>query len=388
MTKWITTLGALVALTSGCAASEPYDPDWSSDPLAAGKADGIWDIIPELVVGGDGKVGYAAGEQLDLYKVELQTQDRIRLTMTVTDGDLEPHISVYRGTSAYVSSDEWEREGATLTKDYTAPSAGLYLVAARAFRGRGAGAFTIAVGCLGGPCNGEFVEPEPEEITATDAASCVEDARRCAFSRLDRYDGAVGEVRAQALWDECMGEASVSGGLSCASMCDVHEDVRALCNEIRDALVFYADQPPACLAELDGCLSSCYGEGGGDPDDLDDFWVTAESICWTSGLNGNCDAYARDHAACGGTRYRSGSAMECFESCASTVGAWIDDLDTLCDWDIGCSDACEEYEIADAAAACGGLDVSSSDCMYEYMRTHDLWICDEELQQVLHDLGT
>ena len=82
------------------------------------------------------------------------------------------------------------------------------------------------------------------------------------------------------------------------------------------------------METLDGCLDSCF-EMGDDSGGSDELWETREGICWEHGFNGNCDSYARGHAACGGT-YAADSNEQCHALCESTTGAWTDDLDTLC----------------------------------------------------------
>jgi len=50
----------------------------------------------------------------------------------------------------------------------------------------------------------------------------------------------------------------------------------------------------------------------------------------SSGFNGTCDSYARELAVCGGNL-----ELETVEAChlhrQSTDGAWIDDLDIICE---------------------------------------------------------
>ena len=132
--RWLAILFLITALLGGCSSETPSDPDWGAESLAAsGKADGLLDIAQRLEPGGDVVTGNVGAAQVNVYTMDLQRTDQVRFTMTVTSGDLNPHLSFFRGTSSYIRSDDWQRLGDTLVKDYTVEDAGQFLVAVRAF---------------------------------------------------------------------------------------------------------------------------------------------------------------------------------------------------------------------------------------------------------------
>ncbi len=328
-----------------------YSDDWGSDEVVAGgKADGLIDLAPKLAYGGEvsGRVG---GDALNVFSMKLDRNDTFTLKMTVTSGDLNPHITLFEGTSRYISSVSWNRSGDVLTKVYKADDAGDYAVVARAYRGDGEGEYTITAACDAGPCAGQLNPPDAV-LDIEESAECITQARQCAFDRVSRYNGAVGDARAAELWTECLTEASIDGGTSCATACSEHDDAKWHCNDVTSALKFYADQSDSCLTTLDECFSECWGAGWGTPSS-DEFWETDESICWGGGLNGNCDTYARSTAACGGC-VAPDTWADCTNFCHSTIGAHIDDLDTICD------ESCEEIADEECTEACEGS--TDGDC--------------------------
>ena len=360
-----------------------YDPDWDADsPIAGGKADGVLDILPVLEMGGvvEGEVG---GDRSEMYRINLLRTDRIQIEMRVTSGDLDPHLSFFYGTSSYVGSESWDRDGDAIKKVYVAESAGSYVVAARAYQGRGFGSYAIRVTCLGGPCAGELPPPE-SDLDPDDVASCVSQARRCAFAELPRYEGRVGDVRARQIFDECLGRASLRDGATCAAACDwlgeeadsEYDDARGLCDDVIGELPFWADQSAECFGTLDRCMSDCYSAGG-DSSSADELWRTNEAICWRDGLNGTCPGFARSHETCGGD-IRNESARECTELCHSTTGAFIDDLDTLCSSDSDCESYCD-VDIDQAGESCGGVSEANRTCLEAWISDRDAWMCEDAL---------
>jgi hypothetical protein len=299
------------------------------------------------------------GDSIVLYVMELQTGDRLALDMTVLSGDLNPHISFFYGTSSYISSDSWNRDGNVLHKEYTAEYAGVYSVAARAYHNEGDGDFSLTATCLGGPCAGEFPDPV-EELMPDEVNDCIMEARICAFDRLPRYHGSVGPSRSQFLFQECLSEQSTSEGISCSGVCGLTD----ICDRIIGMLPYYADQTAECVDVLENCMITCYdagdiGSGHYGGEEYDDI---AEVMCLDGPLGGYCDAYASDHTLCGGEEYGPDTYAECQALCQTTTGAWIDDLDTLCDEECEglCDQAQEECNVeCDYDPECYHL------CMYE-----------------------
>ena len=380
-------IAALLALGVGCVAPDAtYDPDDDAAGVTAGgKADGILDDAPSLTFGSDAS-GEVGGDRLELYRIALQRTDRIEVEMEVDSGDLNPHLTMYYGTSTYLSSESWERDGNVLRKVYLAQSSGTHLIAARAYRGEGQGDYTVRVRCVGGPCNGEVPPPDPDEVlSAAEVGECIEVARRCAFERLPRYEGRVGDARAAVLIDECLQEAAVAD-VACAGVADwVNPDedndaARYLLDAIREDLPFYADQSATCLGVLEGCISECHSASawGYSGDNLQD---TAEMMCWEGIWNGDCDSYARGHAACGGERLADSSA-DCTALCHSTTGAFIDDLDTACSSDSDCADYCD-VDLGGAATDCGALGQDTAACYSSYLDSTEAYSCEGPLERRL-----
>lgn len=362
-------LAAILASTASLACSAGgYDPSWGADALAGGKADGLADHAPELKLDEVPLTGDVGGQRMEIYRLALQRTDRIQLEMEVTSGDLDPHLTLYQGLSTYVGSESWERDGDILRKVYVAEAQGTFFLAARAYRGTGEGTYALRARCLDGPCAGNFPPPW-SELELSDAESCITQARRCAFAALPSFGGRVGTARATSIFEACLGSVSLDDGTSCASACDwegdrddrTWDDARPHCDAIVETLPFYADQPAACHAELDGCFSDCayYSSWVGDRDGFGD---TAEATCFAEGLNGSCDRFARLTTACGGIAPDDGYAI-CEYRCRSVDGAFTDDIQDICGDDAGCTDDMCELDVAAAATRCGGRDASHRDCI-------------------------
>ncbi|MFK7991620.1 MAG: hypothetical protein AB8I08_36725 [Sandaracinaceae bacterium] len=393
MSTRIPVLLCVAALAWGCtnADSGDYDADWDANgPVSGGKADGLFDAVPDLEIGGSA-TGDVGADRLELYRIRLQRTDRIEVSMTVTSGDLNPHLSVYYGTSTYISSESWDRTGATLTKVYEADDAGTYLLAVRAYREEGDGDYELNVRCVGGPCAGELPPPE-SEYDVGEAYECISQARACAFERLPRYNGRVGEARAQLIMQGCLEEASLDDGTGCTAACewtnedDEYDTASSLCDAIVGTLPFYADQSEACLGTVTSCMDDCidaadYGYGWDDGE----LWSSPEALCWENGFNGTCDGYARATAACGG-ELRPESAGECTALCHSTTGAHIDDLDTLCSSDHWCEEYCD-VDMAAAQEECGAPTEATRDCFEGYFDDNSAWICEDTLDDAIEAAG-
>ena len=320
----IASLALTTLLLAACGTTEGYDEDWGTDDIPTGKADGLLDGAPVLTFGQVGR-GYVEADQLDVYAIQLRGGDKITTKMTVTEGDLSPHNTLYYGGSVYLRSATFQRTDTSITKTYTIESTGRHFIAVKAYRNVGAGRYTLQFTCNGGPCNGE---PVVRVLTPDERGECIGKARVCSFAELPRWNGAVGPARSRSIFEGCLAAAQTQDdGVACDEACDDDTDARMLCDAMMADLPFYADASPACLAELDECLASCHDEAEGTAEEL---WRTSESICWVNGFNGTCDGYARGHASCGGSEYADDTRDECLELCESTIGAWIDDLDTIC----------------------------------------------------------
>ena len=277
------------------------------------------DLAPELAYGSKSS-GFVGGGQLDVYGLSVHKGDRFTVVKKVLDGDLDPDFTLFIGTK--VSSDSFDAANGALTKTYTAPASGRALLAVYAHNKVSAGGYAIDVTCTGGPCKGE---PLLTPLDSFDADSCIRMGRECAFARMGAFGGLVGPARARSLFQECLEQSTVGpDDASCKTACDGEEATR-ICDGIIDLVPFYADQNAECMKELGSCFEACSSEAGFS-DALEDM---GEAVCLLDGFNGNCDQYARGHEACGGT-YADDSQEQCHAFCNATLGAWRDDLDTLC----------------------------------------------------------
>ncbi|MDX2091144.1 MAG: hypothetical protein SFX73_25010 [Kofleriaceae bacterium] len=315
------------ALLAACAGEPAYDESWSSDEIPTGKADGLLDAAEKLDFDEVG-TGFVEDEQMDLYAIDLRGGDKITAVMQRTSGDLDPHFTLYYGTS-YRASATFARTTTKITKTYTLESTGRYYIAVKAYQNHGAGKYTFKISCNGGPCAGE---PAVLDLSAEDKGECIEKARVCSFAALPSHNGNVGAARARTIFENCLGDAMTTDhGAQCDDACD-GDDAKAICDDIIADLPFFADATPACIAELNTCLDECTNYDDGEADEVS---YTSVGVCWTNGFNGTCDNYARGHAACGGTDYTADSTAACHAFCQATNGAWIDDLDLICE------EACE-----------------------------------------------
>jgi hypothetical protein len=69
-------------------------------------------------------------------------------------------------------------------------------------------------------------------------------------------------------------------------------------------------------------MVECIDVGDGSP--------ISESVCLEDGFNGTCVRYAQSRVECGGTN-EADSNEDCHARCESILGAWNDDLDTMCE---------------------------------------------------------
>lgn len=327
-------LAATLMLFTACGEDDAaaYDDTWGDDDqLASGKTDSLLDEAPMLELGDTGE-GYVEGKQLDVFALELKRGDEIRIVESVTQGNLSTHFTLYYGAANKVNSTSYTATPKKLTKNYRLTDSGRYYVVVKPYQERGQGRFTLKPTCTGGTCAGEPLPVEELDMASLDF--CVERARSCAFADLESYAGAVGPARARTIFQTCLADAVTEDHAPCTLACD-GEGSKEICEDIIGSLPFYADQSDECLRTVEECMEACNTAGGDLEWDAEEFSSTPVAICWTHGLNGTCDAFARDTEECGG-RLERGSNDRCHEECESTTGAWLDDLDTLC------VEACDE----------------------------------------------
>jgi hypothetical protein len=355
-----------------------YNGDWLSDEtLGAAKADGLLDNAQELSFN-ETVTGYVGGQQMDIYQMQLLAGDKFTLVKTVEDGDLNPHISLYYGYSDYISSSSWDKTDNVLSKTYKVDLAGTYYLAIRAYQEEGSGNYSLVASCVGGPCAGEYPDPV-SDLSREEVAECIALARKCAFEKMAQYNGAVGPIRANTLLEDCLEESSLDEGYSCRGACEMTlqdqwgnaEQAAYMCDDIKEGIIFYADQGEECLIELETCLDQCMYQAGNDYfDEVYDFSLTPISICWSTGFHGTCDSYARGHKKCGGQLWAEDTLMECYGQCNSIDGAWIDDLDNICDE--ACSYYFDDEETCltameeDCRTICDDDESCNEDCVFEW----------------------
>jgi hypothetical protein len=311
------SLGALFILAVACEQAP------STDTAHATEAGGVLGYAPKIAFGKTVK-GTIRDGQIDVWAIDLKGGDKLKLVEKVVKGDLAPDAALFLGASQKIKSASHQAAPKTLTKTYAVKSTGRYYVVVSAYKGKGAGDYSLKVTCTGGPCNGEPVVVELDDVQAND---CLGRARPCALAAATA-DGSVTVTEARAMLKSCLGKTTLEDeGLSCKTACDRPEH-NEVCEGFVKLLPFYASKPAACLAELNDCVEACQ-EGDG-PTDAATLFDMPEYVCLQGGFNGNCDSYARGHEDCGGNEYADDTSAECHAFCESTFGAWNDDLDTIC----------------------------------------------------------
>ncbi len=286
---------------------------------------------------GETVAGSITGRQIDLWALDVKAGDKFTVTKTVSDGDLQPDFLLYLGAHAgHISSAQYQAGAGTLTKSYELSSNGRYVIAVRAYKNQGTGDYTLTIRCDGGPCAGEQPPPQTVELTNDQKARCMTKARLCAFDKMGVYNGAVGPARARELVTTCLAEVTLESWetdlpVSCVDACQ-GEDATAMCESLIAKLPWFADRSPECLVEWDTCMSDCYPSGSDSYYVYDDeIYYTPEGVCVHEALfNGNCWYYITDIEPCGGP-VPIDTHESCMLYCQNTQGAWMDDLDTICD---------------------------------------------------------
>lgn len=320
------TLGLIAAL-SGLAGCES-----SPEAQSANATEGVLGFAPPITYG-DTVSGQIAAPQIDVWALDVKAGDKLRLEETVTSGDLKPDIVLFLGASAnHVSSDDFDVSTSTLTKDYTLDRNARYFVVVRGYQGHGSGSYTLSATCLGGPCAGEVPPPPVVELSEQEKQECVAKSRVCALDKLPEYNGAVGAVRSQTVWDECISQTTIETAVSdvpatCATACQ-GEEAAPVCEALVAMLPWLADQTSACVGKFNECIGACYDAGYGQADEGIEYG--GEAVCTTgiAAFNGSCND-VRDLQVCGGP-WAADSCEACYIECHYTSGAWIDDLDTIC----------------------------------------------------------
>lgn len=293
------------------------------------------DFLPVLTFG-ESVTGQVASPQLDLWAIDLEAGDQIRLQETITSGDLAPDVVLFRGgLGSKISSAAFEVGEGMLTKDYAIDSSGTYVVLVRGYQNEGAGSYTLTASCNGGPCAGETPPPKVIELDDREQQTCIRKARECAVTELPKYNGAVGLIRGRQVFDRCLAKQTVETPweelpVSCANACD-GDDGSYVCDGVVSILPWLADQAPACVDAWNGWVDECYERGEYVGDISAEMVYGGESVCVYGEVAFN--GYPKDveqTAVCGGP-WADDSCEACYLGCHASTGAWLDDLDTICD---------------------------------------------------------
>ncbi len=315
-----------LALTASACTTEPGS---QTDAVT----EGALGFAPAIAFG-QPVTGQVASPQLDIWSIYLRAGDTVRITKTVTGGDLKPDVVLFQGSASHhVASDDFDVTTNTLAKTYSLDDSGSYVIVVRGYQNQGAGSYTLSVECLAGPCAGETPPAPVVELGSADKQSCIKAARECAVARLPEYGGAVGAVRSQQIFDECLGAATVETWehdlpVSCAPACQ-GDDAAEVCDAVVAMLPWLADQSPSCIDEFNDCVLLCYEAGNEQA--MESVAGGGEATCVTgyAAFNGSCGDVAQLQA-CGGP-WAPGSCEACYLSCYDSMGAWLDDLDMICD---------------------------------------------------------
>jgi len=363
--------------------SEIDNADPTLDPIA-GKAD--FDEAQPIAYG-ETASGSVDGHAFSLFRLAVDENDELALTVRRTTGEFEPRSVGYdtnltrldhvRGSFESVADGNRK---AFLMGRY---ASSIYVVV-RADGYEGAGDFDLTVECTGGPCAGEH---PLDGFEAVETARCLGRARECAFGRLATES--VGDfAEAEALFDVCLSEQEGCSALACdAPSLGDERTPREHCDSVAEALVFYAGRSTECTQALLGCMDTCgeYEENSPyieyDAHEFE-FWMTGEAMCWFNPYGGSCDSFARGHEVCDGPEYRevggTQTAGTCFADWRATEGAWLEFEDDNLD----CSHVCEAVE-TECTAECETDDADVwADCFQDCSADHalladdDYYICD------------
>ncbi len=361
----------LLLLAFGCTADvDNADPELA---FATGKAD-FDEARP--VAYGESIGGSVSGHSFSLFSLSADAGDRFELQVSRTAGDFDPRSVVYdSGLSpiAHVAgSFEATADGNRKAFEAGADAARLFVVV-RADRYRGAGDFELTVTCLGGPCAGDVPAPATEVV---EIANCLGRARLCAFAQLDTVPAGDHSAASHVVMN-CLDADSACSPTMCDAAVRGDTTPREICDSLTASVAFYAGQSAACRVEFDGCMDTCtdaeeYSTYLELDDDEFDFWMTGEATCWENRFGTTCDEYARGHADCGGTEFRSIDGTEtvnsCYEYWRATEGAWLEFEDD----NIDCYYICDVVDEACMATCEAGPAGDFSDCFQQCTTEHPL----------------
>jgi hypothetical protein len=317
---------ALIALiTAGvavaCAAQDSATGTSEADYTRSG---GVLGQAPALKFG-ETKKGTINNSQIDVWAIEVSEGDKFTVVESITRGTLTPDFGVFAGGYSHLASASHDAQPKKLTKSYVATSGGKHFIGIAAYQNRGTGNYNIKVTCTGGPCAGEpFVAPlEPEHVN-----QCIRKTRECALAKArPAAGGFVSIAKARAAWSECAGQVMADDGKACTTACD--GDSEFTCKAGVEAVKYFAGKPVACETVFKGCMEECT-DSGGNGGWGGDSSTESESVCLDIGFNGTCPGYAKQRTECGGSVVLD-SNEDCHALCHTTSGAWIDDLDVICE---------------------------------------------------------
>ncbi len=325
----ISTLAlSLFAFGCGDTTESDYDPTWGDSQSLPNTGKGDFLNLATPIKFDERVTGSVNETQLEVYKLQLISGDKITLNGKATSGSLVPDVSLFTQSGRSIKSDSFDVGNQEITKEYLIESGGEHLIVVRAFRNQGSGKYAMMPTCDGGPCNGEISTiPVLDEFEIVD---CVQKATECAFDVLPSFNGRVAEKTATKILKECLAKTPSDFGETCATACEFNDEATELCDIIISALPFYADQNDSCLDTLNSCVDECTSINTSFSSDIED---SEFGICWASGLNSDCDIFARRMPECGG--HITNDVAFCYEECEAITGSHVDDLSDICDESCG-----------------------------------------------------
>lgn len=308
---------AAASIIVACAAQEASNANGGSTSEADFSRNGILAQAPTMKLG-ETKKGTINNSQIDVWGIEVHEGDKFTVVETITRGTLTPDFGVFAGGYSYLASASHDAQPKKLTKSYVATSGGKHYIGIAAYQNRGTGNYNIKVTCTGGPCAGEpFVAPlEPEQVN-----QCIQKTRECALAKARPASGGfVSIAQARAAWSTCIGQVMADDGKACTTACEGDNDWT--CKAAVEAVKDFAGKPVACEAVFEDCMEQCadYGDDSSE----------SEAVCLENGFNGTCPGYAKQRTECGGSVQKD-SNEDCHNLCHTTNGAWVDDLDVMCE---------------------------------------------------------
>ena len=312
--RYVRAAAAAASIIVACAVQDASTGTAEADYTRSG---GVLGQAPTMKYG-ETKKGTINNAQIDVWGIEVHEGDKFTVVETITRGTLTPDYGVFAGGYSYLASASHDAQAKKLTKNYVATTGGKHFIGIAAYQGRGTGNYSIKVTCTGGPCAGEpFVAPlEPEHVN-----QCIRKTRECALTKArPASGGSVTIAKARSAWTECAGQVMADDGKACTTACE--GDNEFTCKAAIEAVKYFAGKPAACEAVFKDCMEQCadYGDDSSE----------SESVCLDIGFNGTCPGYAKQRTECGGS-VQADSNEDCHNLCHTTNGAWVDDLDVMCE---------------------------------------------------------